>query len=955
MKQLTIRSGILYPLFAVLALVSATAYAATLNVTVTDAQSGEKLDAISITVIPQTGDSREGTSDAMGASQFAELPAGIYSISASSLSYADKAVSNVELKGDETKSVEIALFSRVIQLDQVSVTASRREEKVLEAPAAVSVLDDTQIDSRVAVTTTEHFKSLPAVDVFNTGITQSNVTVRGFSNVFSGSLLSLVDNRIASVPSLRVNAYNFIPTPQNDIERVEVVSGPGSALYGPNSANGVAHIITKSPFGSEGTRVSLGAGERGVLMGSYRHAGSFNNKIGYKLTGRYTQGEDWNSTDPVEEELRQQRIDAGVPEEEIKIGARDFDIQQIAGEARVDYRVNEDLTTIFNAGYTQASNIELTGIGAGQADNWTYSYVQARALYKDFFAQAFWNTNDAGDTFLLRDGAYIIDKSSLFVTQLQHGLSLGARERLTYGVDMLLTRPDTEGTITGSNEDDDSINEIGLYLQSETELTDQLRFVAAARLDNHNRLENPVFSPRAALVFKPAPDHNVRATYNRAFSTPNTNNLFLDIRAAEDAFGLGAAFKGVLPFSPTIDVRAQAVGQEGFHFSRSADGRPQFRSPFAPLDPRGPKTRNDYYDLDDPIFTNVMWGVARGAVMKELLTTATTALTAQGLPPAQIQALSQAFDALVPRQVEGVKNVMRSLDLETLQFTQVDDAFDVDPMKPTITQTFELGYKGTLFNKLLIGVDAYHTKIRDFVGPVTPETPNVFLDPATLGAFLGSQFGAALDNPQNAILNGALVALLDSPQAGGNGNGSAADELTTLFVTNGGRIPFGTVTPEEANDPVAVTTTYRNFGDISLNGADFKFAYFLNENWNVGGNYSYVSKNLFENVDNLRDIALNAPSNKFGVSVEYLNAGLSNLAAQLRMRFVDGFPVNSGVYHGTVERYTTFDLSAGYGLPFSPNTRLSLTIQNLLDNKHQEFVGVPEIGRLSIMRVTQSF
>ena len=952
MNQLNIRSGILFAIFAVLALTSATAHAATLNVTVTDAQSGEKLDRISIAVIPQTGDSQEGTSDAMGASQFADLPAGIYSISASSLSYADKVVSNVELQSDEEKSVEIALFSRVIQLDQVSVTTSRRQEKVLDAPAAISVLDDTQIDSRVAVTTTEHFKSLPAVDVFNTGITQSNVTVRGFSNVFSGSLLSLVDNRIARVPSLRVNAYNFIPTPQNDIERVEVVSGPGSALYGPNSANGVVHIITKPPFGSEGTRVSLGAGERGVLMGSYRHAGSFNNKIGYKLTGRYTQGEDWNSTDPVEEELRQQRIDAGVPEEEIKIGARDFDIQQIAGEARVDYRVNEDLTTIFNGGYTQASNIELTGLGAGQADNWTYSYVQARALYKDFFAQAFWNTNDAGDTFLLRDGAYIIDKSSLFVTQLQHGLSLGARERLTYGVDMLLTRPDTEGTITGANEDDDGINEIGLYLQSETELTDQLRFIAAARLDNHNRLEDPVFSPRAALVFKPTPEHNLRATYNRAFSTPTTNNLFLDIRAAEDGFGLGAAFKGVLPFSPAIDIRAQGVGLEGFHFSRSADGRPQFRSPFAPLAQRTP---NDYIDLDDPIFTNVMWTVARGAVMTELIATATTALTAQGLPAAQIQALSQAFDALVPRQVTDVKNVMRSLDLETFDFTPVDDAFDVDPMKPTITQTIELGYKGTLFNKLLIGVDAYHTKIRDFVGPVTPETPNVFLDPTTLGAFLGRQFGAALDNPQNAILNGALVALLDSPQAGGNGNGSAADELTALFVTNGAGIPFGTVSPKEANDPVAVTATYRNFGDISLNGADFKFAYFLNENWNIGGNYSYVSKNLFENVDNLRDVALNAPSNKFGVSVEYLNAGLSNLAAQLRMRFVDGFPVNSGVYHGTVERYTTIDVSAGYDLPFSPNTRLSLTIQNLLNNEHQEFVGVPEIGRLSILRVTQNF
>ena len=831
---------------------------------------------------------------------------------------------------------------------------------MLEAPAAVSVLDDTQIDSRVAVTTTEHFKSLPAVDVFNTGITQSNVTVRGFSNVFSGSLLSLVDNRIASVPSLRVNAYNFIPTPQNDIERVEVVSGPGSALYGPNSANGVAHIITKSPFGSEGTRVSLGAGERGVLMGSYRHAGSFNNKIGYKLTGRYTQGEDWNSTDPVEEELRQQRIDAGVPEEEIKIGARDFDIQQLAGEARVDYRVNEDLTTIFNAGYTQASNIELTGIGAGQADNWTYSYVQARALYKDLFAQVFLNTNDAGDTFLLRDGASIIDKSSLFVAQLQHGLSLGARERLTYGVDMLLTRPDTEGTITGSNEDDDSINEIGLYLQSETELTDQLRFITAARLDNHSHLENPVFSPRAALVFKPTPDHNLRATYNRAFSTPNTNNLFLDIRVTEDPFGLG------------IDIRAQGVGLEGFHFSRSANGRPQFRSPFSPLLGRMP---TDYIDLDDAAFakaiTPKIWEEARkftigrfvSGVRGALEDRTKAALGTETLPPqaiaqieAQVTGLSQALEVATPRQVRDVDFMLGILDPESQAFYQVDDAFDVDPMKPTITQTFEIGYKGTLFNKLLIGVDAYHTRIRDFVGPVTPETPSVLLDRKTLSESLREQFAATLDNPQNAIVNGALVAALDTnPLVGGDGDGSAVNELTNMFTQGGSSVPAGTVTPLEAHNPLAITATYRNFGDISLNGADFKLAYFLNENWNVGGNYSYVSKNLFENVDNLRDIALNAPSNKFGVSVEYLNAGLSNLAAQLRMRFVDGFPVNSGVYHGTVERYTTFDLSAGYGLPFSPNTRLSLTIQNLLDNKHQEFVGVPEIGRLSIMRVTQNF
>ena len=956
MEQSNIPSGWFPVLVAVFLLASVMAQAGTLNVTVSDAQTGAKLDNITIAVVPQTGDSREGATGAMGSAQFEELPAGIYAVSASSLSYADKVVSNVELQGDETKSVEIALFSRVIQLDQVSVTTSRRQEKVLEAPASVSILDDSQIQSRASLTPMEHFKSMAAVDTFNTGISQGNVTVRGFSNVLSSSLLSLVDNRIASVPSLRVNAYTLVPTTDEDIDQIEVVSGPGSALYGPNSANGVIHILTKSPFGSEGTQVSLATGERGVFMGSCRHAGSISNKLGYKLTGAYTQGEDWRYTDPTEQHLRQQRIDAGVPEDDVRIGARNFDMEQRRLEARVDYRVSDDLTAIFNGGYTQATGIELTGIGAAQAADWTYSFVQARALYKDVFAQAFLNKSNAGDTFLLREGSPLVDRSTLLVGQLQHGVSLGSRERLTYGVDMLLTRPDTDGTINGANEDIDNINEIGVYLQSETVLTEKLKFAAATRFDKHNRLEGTVFSPRAALVFQPLSNHNLRATYNRAFTTPTTNNLFVDVRAAEDAFGLGALFSPTLKFSPSTDIRAQGVPQEGFHFSRSANGRPRFRSPFAPL---ARMTPNDYIDLDNPQFTNVMWNVARGAVMNGFLSEVQQALGALGTPDpltqVQVDLLSQALDAVAPQQISDVRNVMRTIDLETLEFAEVDDAFDVDPLKPTITQTFEVGYKGTLFNKLLVGVDAYHTKIRNFVGSIAAETPNVFLDPATLSASLGKQFAAALNNPQNVIANGVLIAALDSnPSAGGNGNGSAVDELTKLFTEGAAAIPFGTVSPMEAHDPTAVTSTYRNFGDLSVNGLDFKFAYFLNQNWNLGGNYSLVSEDLFEKVDGLRDIALNAPRNKFGVSVEYLNSNLNNLTAQLRLRFVDAFPVDSGVYHGTVERYTTIDLNTGYSLPFSPNTRVSLAVQNLLNNKHREFVGVPEIGRLSLFRITQS-
>ena len=929
MKSLRLLSTLVLFLCLIFGLAVVSVEAATLNITVTDAQTGNKLNGVSIAVTPKTGDAATGVSDANGTLAITDLAAGTYTVTASSTGYADKVLTDVALAADETKSIEIALSSKVIQLEQVSVTASRRREKVLEAPASVALVADSEIKDRVTPSVTEHLKSVRAVDVMTAGIGTSYVVVRGFNNVFSGSLLSLVDNRIASVPSLRVNSYNFIPTINEDIEQIEVVSGPGAALYGPNSANGVMHIITRSPFTSQGTTMSLGGGERSILMGSLRHAGVINEMIGYKLSGNYFQGNDWEE---------------GRAKEDVEgTGGLIFDTYKASGEFRVDYSPNTDTTAIVASGFTQATGIELTGIGAGQAQDWTYGYLQGRFIYKDLFAQAFWNRSNAGKTYVVRSGDPTIDNSDLYVGQIQHGYNFGNWQRFTYGLDVLLTRPDTEGTINGMNEEDDNINEIGAYLQSETKILPELKFIAAGRIDDHNQLEDIVLSPRVALAFQPNDDHNFRVTYNRAFNTPRTSDLFLDILSAKDAFQLGANFQPVLGFSPNIDIRAQGVRAEtGFTFKRSANGRPEFRSPFSPLAQLPVET---YIPLNDPVFTNVMWNVGRGVV----LSTFKAGLTAQGLPEQSVKALSDGLDNLIPQPIVGVKNVLRALDPQTGSFVDVEDVNDVNPLKPTITQTYEVGYKGILMNRLAFSADVYHSRIKNFVGPLVVETPNVFLDPATLGAFLNGPMTAGLANPANANLKQALLAF-DAPAQGGNGNGSPVDELVKVIAS----IPFGTVTPEQAADPNAVMLTYRNYGDISLNGFDLNFTYYLNSSLSFGANYSFVSKDLFEDVDGLGDIALNAPKNKFGASIQYVNTDLG-LGGGLRTRFVAGFPVRSGVYVGDLESYYTIDLNAGYELPIGPRPRLSLTVQNLLNRQHQQFIGAPEIGRLSMIRLTQTF
>ncbi|RMD95334.1 MAG: hypothetical protein D6814_13355, partial [Calditrichaeota bacterium] len=696
----------------------------------------------------------------------------------------------------------------------------------------------------------------------------------------------------------------------------EIVLGPGSALYGPNSANGVMHILTKSPFRSKGTQISIGGGGRdffnfsnrppgggrNIFLGSFRHASTLGEHVGFKISGQYYRGRDWEFHDPAEPKriLKGKQTAHG----RIAVGdsidnQRDFNVEKLSLDARVDFLLGDNTTLILNGAVQQIDQIELTGIGAAQGKNWTYSYAQARFNYKNLFLQGFVNASNAGDTYLLRSGDLITDNSKLFVGQIQHSLTLGRRQRFTYGADMLLTRPDTKGTINGRNENNDDMNEYGAYLQSETTLSPKLDLVLAARVDKHNRLPDAVFSPRAAIVFKPKVGHNFRLTYNRAFSTPDNNNLFLDILSAPDAFGTGALLEPALGFRPAFDVRAQGVPETGFHFSRSADGRLQFRSPFAPIAGMDP---SNFINLDDPVFTNVMWGVARQAVFQGLKEQFRQPLRDQGFTDPFIDQLFADFEKnILPKTVSGVKNSLGMLNLQTSSFDPATDALDVKPLIPSTTQTLEAGYKGVFADKFMFNVDLYYTNVQDRVGPLAIETPNVFLDSKTLSQSLQQQFTDALSSSGNFLLLGVL-SQLDLPENGGNGNGTAVDELTNLFTSNAAQIPFGTVTPKEALDPTAVILTYRNFGDASLAGLDLGFNYFVNRNWTISGSYSYVSKNLLKKEEeNLPfDVALNGPKHKFGLNIRY-HLPEAGFDAQLRGRYIDGFPYIAGVYVGDIQ------------------------------------------------------
>ena len=872
--------------------------------------NGIIMDAETATVLPganiviKSGDLETGTAANNKGAFELSLPGGNYTVEITFIGYQKKTLNDVSINAGQTRWLDIRLESTEIQINPVTVTASRRPEKLLDAPASVTVLETEAVENRTALTATEHLKALPGVDIFSAGLNQSRVVVRGFNDLFSGSLLSMVDNRITRIPAVRLNAFQVIPTSNLDVDRIEVVSGPASALYGPNSANGVMHVLTKSPFDSKGTTISVGGGERDVFIGTLRHANSLGNILGYKLSFQHYRGTDFKSMDPVEENFRSFAILNGANEDSLRIGARIFDIKSTAFDARFDLRFSPDFTFIFNSGFSKGDNIELTNQGAAQALGASFNYYQGRLRYKRLFFQAFLNSVNSGDTYFLRSGDTIINDSKLYVAQLQHTSLLGEQQTFTYGFDALLTRPITDGTVNGINEDDDDVNEFGVYLQSETTLTQKLKFLAAIRLDDHNRLDGINFSPRAALVFKPTPKDNFRFTVNRAFTTPTSDMLFSDNTVPSPAN------PSLVPFVGDTFLRIRALGSptSGFSFRRDATGNPLMIPTFTEI------YGGDYVSTN----VNEVWAGLRQLLIATALSDSMRIFFEMGLPI---------------ELNETVPGVLGFLDTESTlgNYMAVDEVQDVAPISESVNTTLEVGYKGLINKKLLASLDVYHTRINDFIGPITVASPNVYIDTDSLLAVV-------------------------RPVLENNVQGTDFEQFLPLasFTIRGlSNLPIGIVSPQEIANGKDVVLTYRNLGDLSVTGADFSLTYHFNNQWAFTGNYSFVNRDLFRSSDGRSDIALNAPKHKVGAMVDYRNPKIG-FNGNLRLRFVDSFPVRSGTFREPVDRYAVFDLNANYDLPFSHNTRVSLMVQNLTNNKHKEFAGVPEIGRLAWMRLTQT-
>lgn len=384
----------------------------------------------------------------------------------------------------EAVSEEELLFMEI----PIVVTASRKEQPVTEAPAAVTVITAEDIKQSGATNIPDILRTVPGVDMMAITARDEQVSIRGFNEYMSNKLLVMIDGRSIYWDAEGNVFWDSIPITLEEIERIEIVKGPGSSLYGANAYCGVINIITKSLDKTKGTRVSLTGGTRDTLLTSVLHSGQ-SEKVDYRVSAELDRTNEWRSDEKAGKITRANAV------VEYKVG-KESKLSVSGGRAHFKDR------KLFTAEVLGAS--ELTG---------DFDYVQLNYDRPSIKFRTFVKKENVDADQLRRDVRWTW-QTETYDAEIQHSMNVGERNFLVSGASCRHNVIDKNSVILEKN----SQNLWALFLEDEAKITDQVKLTLGGRYDWHPLVKER-FSPRGNVLYS-LNNHIFRLSAGKAYRNP---------------------------------------------------------------------------------------------------------------------------------------------------------------------------------------------------------------------------------------------------------------------------------------------------------------------------------------------------------------------------------------------------------------------------------------------------
>lgn len=801
-----------------------------------------------------------------------------------------------------TDNLLISMLPGITLGQEVVVSASRKREKMQEAPSAVDIIDDRELLADAVSNPFLSLRNKVGLDVTQTGVNAGHITLRGRSAVFQTETFVMSDYRNLILPGLGTLSYGQQPIDPIDLDRIEIVKGPGSALYGPGVEAGIVHFISKSPFDKQGTTLSMGTGNRHLYETSLRHAGVLlNGKLGYKLTGYYRTAKDWeiDPTDPQEATHLahfQPRIISSLTDQIVSSQVPDYRLSSMGLTGTLVYRPIDETTITATAGWSVGKGLFRTAQGEGYTKA-PRPFAQARVQSGGWFGQAFWSYQGGrdGNTLLYASGLTAVTESHQVEGQLQYSFDFGeSKINYVFGADYRLNTIDTKGTVHGRWEEQDDYGIIGVYGQAKMLVSPDVDIVGAARFDHFTALGKSSTSPRLGIVYKPSPLHTARLTFNHAVGAPTAINLFADLPLATQP-------------------------QFQYHLLGGAN----------------------QISFDQPQTTSLIPGLGQfdgvGVELQGVYRYLTQQLGDQALVSAEVldylEAVEEKIEGFSAGRLSQLPLTRNSLELST-------------------TDMYELGYQGLIHNRWAISVDLYYNRRQNLLSAPIQASPFV-LQPNLVDE-LASSLAQALNEETLADLGetpSSVVALYSQLARALSTNPLTGEDNYLGFLRSD-------QTPTTGDLPT-VDMAYFNISEIKYFGVDVALKCYLSKDLSAFANLTWLSQVLFKDVPigrglnpSTTDFSLNVPRTKAKFGLEWVpEQGLNGF---LMMRYQSQWEsINGLLWSGPVDAFWVTDLGLGYA--FAQTLRINATVTNLLATDYRAIYGAPKIGRQWIVKTYFDF